>query len=315
MTVNKSNKMSLMSKDFLDSFVETYVERKECYLRAVKKYGSPLYILETDVLVQKAKQFKEAFVTRLPKVRCYFAMKSNNLPLITKILVEEGFGIDVSSGIELSRALSNGACDIIFSGPGKTEEELKLAMKYSSKVTILLDSIGEIERIKRLLKTGNDRVKVGVRLNNNPSGLWRKFGIPLDQLQMCYREIKAVPNLEFKGLQCHSSWNLEPDRQIEFIKILGACLRSMPMDFLDSIEFIDIGGGYWPQQGEWLVGDNSLEHYHLPAHSIDDFANKLALALKSNILNQTECAICLEPGRWICNDSMHILCVVFLIGA
>jgi diaminopimelate decarboxylase len=307
MTVNSNNRMPLMAKKYLDSFIGTYVEKKDFYLEAVRQHGSPLYLLEKDVLAQRARQFKSTFNANLPKVRCYFAMKSNNLPLIIKLLVQEGFGIDVSSGIELSIALLNGADDIIFSGPGKTDEELSLAIKHSSKTTILVDSFGEIGRIKKLLKNERSHLCVGVRLNNNPSGLWRKFGIPLDQLHTVYSEIKKIPNLQFKGLQFHSSWNLEPDRQIEFIKLLGSHLKTMPGDFLDSIEFIDIGGGYWPEQGEWLVGDHPLEHYHLPAYNIDAFANGLSKVLKENILNQIDCTICLEPGRWICNNAMHIL--------
>lgn len=306
MNVN-SNKMPLMSKRYLDLFIAPFVEKKELYLEAVRQHGSPLYFLDTEVLVERAWQFRAAFEKKLPRVRCYYAMKSNNMPIITRLLVQEGFGIDVSSGIELSTALRNGAEDIIFSGPGKTEEELSLAIKHSSKVTVLVDSLNELEKIKRLLNCEQVSLSIGVRLTNNPHGLWRKFGIPFELLPELYLETKAIPNLEFKGLQFHSSWNLKPDRQVEFIKTLGFYLETMPADFIDSIEFIDIGGGYWPPHGEWLVTDNPIEHIHLPAHSIESFANTLTKALRSSILNQMDCTICLEPGRWVCNDAMHIL--------
>lgn len=306
MTVNK-NKMPLMSKKYLDSFIAPYAEKKEIYLEAVRQHGSPLYFLDTETLAERAWQFRSAFEKKLPSLRCYFALKSNNLPIITRSLVQEGFGIDVSSGIELSIALRNGAEDIIFSGPGKTDEELSLAMKHSHKVTVLVDSLSELGKIKRLLENESTHLSIGIRLNSNPNGLWRKFGISLDRLPECYSEIKKVPNLVFKGLQFHTSWNLKPDRQVDFINSLGFYLEKMPADFIDSIEFIDIGGGYWPQQGEWLVADNPTSHTHLPAHSIESFANQITKALKGSILNQVDCTICLEPGRWICNDAMHLL--------
>lgn len=308
MAEHQSHKMSLMSKQYLDGFVADFAEQKELYLAAVEKHGSPLYFLETKALQKKARQFKSAFSAELPDIKCYFAMKSNNLPLITKLLIREGFGIDVSSGMELSTALEVGAGDIIFSGPGKTFEELAFALENASKVTLLIDSSSELEKIKILMRDNPcEELCVGIRLNNNPSGLWRKFGIPLDQLQSVYHDIKSVPLLKFKGLQFHSSWNLDPGRQAEFIEILGDHLKTMPRDFLDAVTFIDIGGGYWPQQGEWLVSENPVGHYHLPAQPIEAFAGTLAAGLKKNILNQINCTICFEPGRWICNDAMHIL--------
>ncbi len=305
MTAN--NKLPLMSKKYLDAFIAPFAQKKELYLGAVKQHGSPLYFLDTDILAERAWQFRAAFENKLPKTRCYFAMKSNNLPIITKLLIQEGFGIDVSSGIELSVALQNGSEDIIFSGPGKTEGELALAIQHSSKVTVLVDSLSELKKIKRLLKNESTHLSIGVRLNRNPEGLWRKFGITLDQLPECYREIKKIPNLLFKGLQFHSSWNLKPDRQVTFINTLGFHLENMPEDLIESIEFIDIGGGYWPQQGEWLLTDNPTRHIHRPAQRIESFATQLTEALKGSILNQIDCTICFEPGRWICNDTMQLL--------
>ncbi|WP_244154356.1 diaminopimelate decarboxylase family protein [Desulfospira joergensenii] len=299
--------MPAMSKSSIETVLASSIQKKKTYLEAVKSHGSPLYILEPEVLAQKARQFKNAFESELSKIKCYFAMKSNNMPLISGILVQNGFGIDVSSGLELAAALSINAEDIVFSGPGKTEKELLMAIENSSKTTLLLDSFGELKRLEKLVHDLDRPLAVGVRLNNNPTGLWRKFGIPLSRLSDFYNEAKAIPNICFKGLQFHSSWNLEPDRQIEFIEILGTHLKTMPEDFLNALEFIDIGGGYWPPQGEWLVSENPLEHYALPAQSIESFAGRLAQALKSNILHRVDCTICLEPGRWICNDAMHLL--------
>ncbi|THB81638.1 MAG: decarboxylase [Desulfobacteraceae bacterium] len=302
-----SRSPQLMSETFLDGFIEPYFKNRHIYMDAVRMHGSPLYILEPDILVNRAIQFRKAFSRSLTWVKCFFAVKSNNLPLVSRLLIKQGYGLDVSSGVELNIALSLGADDIIFSGPGKTVDELELALANASTVTVLLDSIGELERLAALARKNRIKIRAGIRLNNNPDGLWRKFGIPLDALDMCYEMSKKEKYLDFCGLQFHSSWNLNALKQADFIQILGSKLKRMPKAYLESLKFIDIGGGYWPPQGEWLISDQPLEHLHLPADSINHFAEALVGSIREHILNLTDCDIYLEPGRWICNDAMHIL--------
>ncbi|WP_321495150.1 alanine racemase [uncultured Desulfobacter sp.] len=298
---------SLLPREKVIEFITPYLKNKGVYLDIARAFGSPLYVLETDVLARKADQFRAAFSHRLPDTSFFYAMKSNNLPHLCGHLLKHGFGLDVSSGVELSVALDLGASSIIFSGPGKTIQELELAARYPDRVVILLDSIGEARRLASVLEEKNVRMPVGLRLNNNPEGLWRKFGVLPENLLSAFKEIQSLGRLNFQGLQFHSSWNLNPDRQTAFIKKLGQILSSMPKDFLDAVKFIDIGGGYWPAQGEWLLSDAPQDYIIDPGVSIDLFAKQLSGAIKEHILPLAPCRICFEPGRWICNDAMHIL--------
>jgi diaminopimelate decarboxylase len=100
---------------------------------------------------------------------------------------------------------------------------------------------------------------------------------------------------------------MTPDRQTEIIAQLGVLLADMPEKFLAGCRFIDIGGGYWPESGEWLVSDDPLCHYHLPAAPVETFARDLSNALIRHVLPHGNFCICFEPGRWICHDAMHIL--------
>ena len=88
------------------------------------------------------------------------------------------------------------------------------------------------------------------------------------------------------------------------------------------IAFIDMGGGYWPPQGEWLqaaatpagrirsaLGKGAhpnANHYRLPAAPIEAFAEQLGSEIREHILRNVSCRIFLEPGRWISNDAMHL---------
>jgi len=328
MSEKKFQPTPLLPKQVLHDFAAAYFNRRHIYQAACQNHGSPVWILESSVLKENAKKFAAAFNRFFNKTSFYFAMKSNNHPQVSATLLESGFGLDVSSGAELQTALNLNARDIIFSGPGKTNDELALAILHQDRVTLLLDSFGELERLNALLSGSdiNNPVNVGIRLTTNPDGLWRKFGIVPETLPRFWNKVKDLSNISFKGLQFHSSWNLTPDRQLEFIMLLGNIINKMPEAFNKSIEFIDIGGGYWPEEGEWLqfagtaegiaqikmdeTFEPALTHYINPSTPIEKFAITLFEAINKHIFPYINCRICFEPGRWICHSAMHILLTI-----
>ena len=293
-------------------FVGYHFSRRALYLRALQQAAPPVYLLDRAVLRHKADTFRQAFRKVLPATAFYYAVKSNNHPLVAATLLASGFGLDVSSGVELEMALALRAGDIIFSGPGKTDRELALAVAHSERVVVLIDSFGELARLRRITDRLGREIRAGIRLNNNPHGLWRKFGILPEELAAFWAEARRTPAVKLQGIQFHSSWNLDPEKQISFIAKLGATIRTLPPAVRAEINFIDIGGGYWPPQGEWLraagaeVGQPAAR-YRLAAAPIEVFAARLAAALAEHIFSLLTCRICFEPGRWLCNDAMHLL--------
>lgn len=321
-----SEEMPLLPPEELIPFVEHYFSRREAYLQLLRNQSSFLYVLEPSVLIRRADQFQKAFRRVLPDSAFYFAVKSNNHPEVARTLLKSGFGLDVSSGLELQMALDLKAGEIVFSGPGKTPEELELAVRNSSHVTVLLDSFGELHRLENVAATIGKKVRAGVRLTTNPNGLWRKFGIPPDQLIEFWRTVLTCPHVSLQGVQFHTSWNLTATPQTDYIGFLGKLLFGMPDKLNENLTFIDVGGGYWPKQGEWLhsstrpqdfpqemskqIPDVSKFHYRCPAEPIEAFAQKIGQAIQHHIFPLTACRIYFEPGRWICNDSMHLLMTV-----
>jgi diaminopimelate decarboxylase len=314
---------SLLPQEILERHVESYFADRQKYLDILALHPPPLYILQTQILKERCRQFQDAFLKVLPEVGFYFAVKSNNYPEVSRIVLENGFGLDVSSGTELQMALYLEADDIIFSGPGKTDSELLQAALNADRTVVLVDSFGELERLQGAASSVGRQVRAGVRVSIDPTGLWRKFGISLEDLKAFQQKASACASIDLQGIQFHSSWNLDPERQIGFIEKLGRALSAMPADFLQNLQFIDIGGGYWPSQGEWLQEagtpagmvrkaadipvNSTTSHFWNEAQSIDSFATQLTAAIRSHIFPVTDCRICLEPGRWICNDSMQLL--------
>jgi diaminopimelate decarboxylase len=306
--------------------VQSFHARREQFLDIARRHGSPLYVIEEAMLVQRLAEFREAFAEAVPRLGVYYALKSNNHPLVVQALVRAGANLDVSSGEELQLALAAGATHIVFSGPGKTETEMEQAIAAGDTVTVLIDSFGELERLEQVAARHDVRLRVGVRLTPDDNGIWRKFGIPLHTLPNFFEQAQRCPHIDLRGLQFHVSWNMTPDNQVLFIARLGTALRTLTKSQQQRIEFIDIGGGFWPVQGEWLqhagTPEGILAHTAFPerlpqpgrfqneARGIDTFASHIGRALARQVFSELSCEIFCEPGRWLCHDAMHMLVTV-----
>jgi len=294
--------------------------RREALLRFLEGVTSPAYLLEPEVLRARARRFRRifegAFPSRPGAEGCAFryALKCNDHPRVARILLESGYGLDVSSGRELRAALRLGAGDLVFSGPGKTEGELALAAARPGETTVLLDGFGELDRLGRIAEARGTEVRAGVRLSTDPSGLWGKFGIPPESLPAFLREARLRPRIRLSGLQFHTSWNRSPRAQLDFLAALGPVLAAVPPEKLPGLEFLDVGGGYWPEWGEWLRGEPDSPGAPgsppaprlLPAAPLEDYAEALAGAVPAALGRLWPCRVDFEPGRWICDPALHL---------
>jgi diaminopimelate decarboxylase len=315
----------LEEKELLD-YVRPYLARAAEFKNAFRKHGSPLYLFDKQALLERVQQFGDAFKLFLSDFHIYYAVKSNNHPLVAGSLVDCGLGMDVSSGLELEMAMNSGCRNILFSGPGKTAAELQLAVAHHTDITVLIDSFGELERLQKAAARQHRQVSAGVRLTADEHGLWRKFGIPLRDLKSFMDQAQKHAHIMFSGLQFHTSWNRTPAAQVAFLERLGQTMQKLPAKHLEAIRFLDIGGGYWPSRGEWLQPagtpagrlrqalqpelQQAVYHYKLEAEPIEAFARKISRALNDHIFPLVQCMIYTEPGRWVNNDAMHLLLTV-----
>lgn len=311
----------------LEQFVSSWLARRDIFLQLHRQTNAPLYVLDSTALLQRAQEFRATFAEYFDNPGIFFAMKSNNHPEVCRILTHAGLGMDVSGGPELQLALEQDVAEIVFSGPGKTEAELRLALAHIDRVTILADSFGELGRISRLATELHKTARIGVRLTTSSNPLWDKFGIAPDRLLEFFTTAARLPRIDFCGLQFHTSWNMGPAAQTEFIKQLGGIIKAMPRGFLERLEFLDIGGGYWPECGEWLnraatpagTLENALgavcvdkwkQHYCYPAASLQTFIREISTTIDEYIRPFKKCRICCEPGRWLCNSAMQLVLTV-----
>ena len=263
-----------LPESILRQYLEGFINKREVFMDSAEKFGTPQYFYDYPNLKLQIERFKAAFSKYLPRFQIFYAIKSNCFRGMVDDIAKAGIGLDASSGRELSMALETGCEKILFTGPGKTDEELNLAFANRSRVILLIDSFGELGRLSRLIQTNkkiDSPLTVGVRVKELEKSSWNKFGIPINDLSIIFEKALRINGIIPSGIQFHSSWNMDPYRQTTMIKDLGRYLdESMPGHLRRYLKFIDIGGGFWPEHGEFLHPNNTL-------------AGKVALLLGADI--------------------------------
>lgn len=220
-------------------------------LDIVKKHATPFYLYSENTLINNFNEYVvEAKKAGLDALVC-FALKSNSNRELVKLLGKAGSGADIVSGGELIRALEAGIhpSKIVFSGVGKTKEEINLALKnniYSFNV----ESIEELELINTLAKKHKKIARISLRLNPKVVALTHKhistgfkthkFGILKDDIVKAAKNKKLWENASLKGISIHIGSQLtDLTATKEAIKILCETANLLPTP----LEFIDVGGG------------------------------------------------------------------------
>ncbi len=317
---------SVLAPDLIRPYLQSLLEKRDVLLESANRFSTPQYFFDEPALAQSLSRFHQVFSMHIERFRVFYAVKSNPFPGLCQYVSDAGHGLDVSSGLELSMALSFGCKNILFSGPGKTDVELNLAIRNRDKVTLLMDSAGEMERVSGLVQAsdlGEVPLKVGFRLRGQHHGIWGKFGVPPERFPDLFSKALTLRNLDPQGIQFHTSWNMGPEAQVKMIERVGACVKVLPESSQSRLKFLDIGGGYWPERGEWLNPQNTLsgklvqaidpdfqfkpKHYYHPAKPLDHFAREISIAVRRQGKPLSDLEIFMEPGRWLSTPAIHVL--------
>lgn len=220
--------------------------------RLAQKFGTPLYIYSQRTIERHVNAYREAF-RDTGHIICY-AVKANSNLSILRLLGRMGCGADVISGGELFRALRAGIKPerIVYAGVGKTESEIRYALK-SGILMFNVESSEELKEINRIAGTMKKKAPVALRVNPDidarthpyiSTGLKKhKFGIPMDEALENYLLARELKNIEIIGIHKHIGSQITEVRP--FVDALKSIL--LLLDELHSrgikIKYIDMGGG------------------------------------------------------------------------
>jgi diaminopimelate decarboxylase len=214
--------------------------------------GTPVYIYSARTLRRHFRVFDEAFAGT-DHLICY-AMKALSNLSILKLFASMGSGFDIVSVGELMRCLKAGADagKIVFSGVGKSEEEIGAALD-AGILMFNVESRPELHRIAEVARRRKMKAPVSLRVNPDldpgthphisTGHRTSKFGIPLSQVFEYYAEARGLPDLELVGLSTHiGSQITDTGPFIEAGEKVAGIVRKLRADGI-ALKYLDIGGG------------------------------------------------------------------------
>ncbi len=259
----------------------------------VAKKKTPFYAYSEKVLEENYKRFKKSISQNKQNGLICFALKSNNNIDVLKKLASMGAGADIVSGGELKQALKAGikANKIVFSGVGKTKNEIILGLKENI-LSFNVESIQELELINSLAKKMNTKAKIAFRLNPKviakthkhiSTGFkTHKFGILEKDILSSLDNSSLWSNTKLIGLSVHIGSQLTCLKATEeAIKNMCQCANKIPF----KLKFLDVGGG---------LGVNYAKNSKAP--SVESYVSKINSIIKKNY---GAVKVIYEPGRCI----------------
>ena len=268
-----------------------------------QKYGTPAYCYSFSQLRENIYNFKKNFGSFSPLI-CFSIKSNSNINLIREIK-KFGLGADVVSIGELMLAIKAGVNPkkIVFSGVGKTSEEISYAI--SKKILLInAESSSEIKEIDRIARLRKKKIDVGIRLNPNTDAKTlnqistgkkeNKFGVDNKTFKELVNYCKNSRNINLKCLSVHIGSQILDHKPYEkMLKILQKIINKVNHKF----DFVDLGGG----MGISYENNNKKLDY-----------KRYNIAIKK-FLKNTKSKIIFEPGRSIIGDTGTLISKIIYI--
>ena len=216
------------------------------------RYGTPCYVYSRAGFEARWKAFDRAFAAH-PHLICY-AVKANGNLAVLDAFARLGSGFDIVSGGELARVQAAGGCAkrVIFSGCGKSREELRIALE-AGIMCFNVESLAELERLAEIAAALGRRAPVSLRVNPDidarthpyiATGLKEnKFGIPIDEARDLTRKAGSLTGIDVVGVGAHigsQQTSVGPFRDAaEKLLALADVLRDDGVE----LRYVNAGGG------------------------------------------------------------------------
>jgi diaminopimelate decarboxylase len=264
------------------------------------QFGTPCYVYSKTGIIQRWQAFDRAFTSQ-PHLVCY-AVKTNSNLAILQSLAQQGSGFDIVSGGELARALAAGADPqkIVFSGVGKSKDELRFALLKKIKC-FNIESEAELYRLERIAEEEGVAASVSFRVNPDvdpkthayiSTGLKEnKFGVSFDTALRLYQYAHQSEHLSISGIDCHIGSQLLDLAPLKEAAAKVVAFQGKLAALGIHLHHIDMGGG---------LGINYQDSDNAP--SPEAYVYTLIEAI-----NQPSMELLIEPGRSIVGNQGALL--------
>ncbi len=275
--------------------------------RIAEEVGTPVYVYSRATLVRHARVFRDA-LKDLQNPHIAFAVKSNPNLAVLKVLQQEGYGADVVSGGELVRALAAdmAPADIVFSGVGKTHDELLQGLQ-SDIGQFNIESEEEGYELAALAHRHGMTARCALRVNPDVDARTHekistgkaenKFGVPIDRAAEIYATLADQDGMDMRGIAVHIGSQLSSLEPLEtaFVKV-GALVSELRANG-QKVTHVDLGGG---------LGVPYKAGEVLPAPA--EYG-----AMVARVTKDWDVALSFEPGRVIAGNAGILLTKVIRV--
>jgi diaminopimelate decarboxylase len=222
-----------------------------------REFGTPLYVLDEQCLRDTCRAYRKAFESRYPKTHLSFSSKVFTTMAVCRIVSQEGLGVDVSSGGELSTALQAGVApeSIIMHGNNKSREEMEMALEHGIG-RVGIDYLEEID-IFQSLAAGRGvtvdillRVAPGVEADTHThiqtGKVDTKFGLSIvgGAAKEAIARALSASDLRLRGINCHiGSQILDLDPFTQAVRMMVGFVAELQAELGYTVDDLDLGGG------------------------------------------------------------------------
>jgi len=274
----------------------------------VKEFGSPIFVFSEKQIEEKYKTLHNAFTQRYPKVQFGWSYKTNYLNAICKIFHKLGSIAEVVSEFEYqkARALGIEGKDIIFNGPYKPYEDLKIAVKEGAKIHV--DNFFEIQDLEKIATELDMEIPVAIRINMDIGVYpqWSRFGFNYENGEAFEAIKRLYKNKKMKLIGLHShigTFMLEANAYKIATKKIMQLKYKAEQEFQANIEYIDLGGGFASKSN--LKGIYQSAEVIVP--TADDYAEAITSAIYEENKSEELPMLYLETGRHLIDEAGYLL--------
>jgi diaminopimelate decarboxylase len=302
---------SVGKHDILELSAVSSVDDPHDYRELLAKYGSPLFIVFERRLRALYRSMRDTFTASGVETVIAYSYKTNYLPAICAALHQEGAWAEVVSGMEytLARSLGVPGKHIIFNGPLKTAEELRVAIGDGALINV--DGFDDLSAVRKAARAAGRTARVGLRFNfrygANP---WTKFGFNVENGD-CKRALELVAGerkLRLEALHNHSgTFQVDPKVYGRAAAVMVDVARQARALGLEPT-IADFGGGY--PSGNRLK-QNLDQSGGRRANGLAPFAELILnrICAEREVFGGKPTVV-LEPGRALVDEAVQLLCTV-----
>lgn len=261
--------------------------------RIAEAAGTPVYVYSAGALTEAYRRFADALDGAGLNARICYAMKANSNIAVIRTLADLGAGADVVSGGELERVLTAGiaAQDVVFSGVGKTEAEMRQAITAGIG-QFNIESVPELELLSVVARSMNTEVDVAIRVNPDVDAVTHhkittgleenKFGLDITRAPDLYAKARDLGGLRPVAVAVHIGSQLTSLDPFEaaFSRVAELVHQLRGTGF--EITKLDLGGGL------------GIDYGDATPPPVEDYAQVVA-----RTVGDLGCEIMFEPGRYI----------------